>query len=110
MDWAFPDVWRRGTTAINYFVKNDKVTIPPKNKWMQNGTNQKWFIQDDAITAAKITTDAVGSGGDCSRCSWSSELADNAVDANAIATNAVTTAKINADAVTDKKLVKQQST
>ena len=51
-------------------------------------------IADDAITAAKIAVNAVGS----------SELADNAVDTAAIAASAVTNAKIADDAVTAAKI------
>jgi hypothetical protein len=72
------------------------------------------WLEDDAVTSAKIAADAVGASEIAANAVGSSELADNSVDTNAIQDNAVTnpkmadnsvnTAEIVNDAVTQAKL------
>jgi hypothetical protein len=57
-------------------------------------------LADNAITAAKIDTNAIDAGAIAANAIGASEIADNAIDAGAIAANAITAAKIATDAFT----------
>lgn len=63
------------------------------------------FIEDSAITTAKIANTAVDASKIATDAVTNAKIQNSAVDANKLATDAVTTAKILADAVTAAKIL-----